>query len=40
MPQTETSRTYNNYLARSLLEQARGPHECKLLTIDSKRAKQ
>jgi hypothetical protein len=40
IPQTESSRAYSNYLARSLSEYARGPQKYKLLTIDSNLAKQ
>jgi hypothetical protein len=40
MLRTESSSAYNNCLACSLSEYARGPQEHKLLTIDSKRAKQ
>jgi hypothetical protein len=38
--QTESSRVYSNCLARSLSEYVRGPHERKLLVIDSNLAKQ
>jgi hypothetical protein len=37
---TESSKALINCLARSLSEYARGPHERKLLTIDSNLAKQ